>query len=286
MKRGRRKSSLLNLLCDIIGSVLYSVGLYTFASEADFAPGGISGLAIILNAVWNLPIGIMTIVLNIPFVILSYRIVGREFLVKTTRTMIFCTFFLDIVFPHIPKYTGSPFLAALYAGICLGAGLTLFYMRGSSSGGTDFLIMTIKALKPHISIGMVTTVVDLAVIFVGWPVFDNVDAVLYGLVATLATSIVIDKAMYGIGAGKLIISITDEEKKIAEKIGEVTGRGSTIISAKGSYTNQERAVLLCACSTSQVYSIRRIIYETDPRAFVMLTETSEVFGEGFIEKKP
>ena len=103
MKRGRRKSSLLNLLCDIIGSVLYSVGLYTFASEADFAPGGISGLAIILNAVWNLPIGIMTIVLNIPFVILSYRIVGREFLVKTTRTMIFCTFFLDIVFPHIPK---------------------------------------------------------------------------------------------------------------------------------------------------------------------------------------
>lgn len=281
-KNRKLKTFLIDLLCDIIGSILYATGIYTFAKAADFAPGGISGLALILNHLWGLPIGIMTLVLNIPLVLISYRVVGKEFLLKTARSMVVSTIFLDLIFPHTPAYTGSPFMAALYSGICMGAGMAFFYMRGSSSGGMDFLIMTIKVRYPHFSLGMVSMVSDFVVILLGWPVFGNIDAVLYGLTTAFAASTILDKIMYGMGAGKLIIIITTHGQKLADRIGEMTDRGSTILKAMGSYTREDRDVLLCACSKSQAYSITTMAHEIDPGAFVMVTETSEVFGEGFI----
>lgn len=279
------KNILLDLLCDIVGSILYSVSIYTFARSANFAPGGVSGLALIINYLSGLPIGITSLLLNIPLVLVSYKIVGKQFLRKTARTMLLCTFFLDIVFPYTPAYTGSPFMAALYAGIFMGAGLGLFYMRGTSSGGADFLTMTIKHLRPHLSLGIVTMSTDLIVILLGWPVYKNVDAVLYGLITTFATSIVMDKIMYGISAGALAIIITDKGLSIADAIGEITGRGSTAIRAIGTYTKQDRDVLLCACSNVQAHTILNTVHEIDPNAFVMMTETREVYGEGFIEKE-
>lgn len=281
----KRKDFLLDIFFDVAGSIFYSIGIYTFAKMGDFAPGGLSGLALILNHLWQVPIGMMTLILNIPFVILSYRVVGKRFLLKSARTMIFCTIFLDLIFPHTPAYTGSPLMAAVYYGVCVGVGLALFYMRGSSSGGTDFLIMTVKALRPHWSLGSVTMAIDLVIILLGWPVFGNVDAVLYGLVSTFVTSLVVDKVMYGLGAGKLTVIITTKGQQVADEISEISGRGSTMIRAMGSYTKQDRDVLLCACSKSQAYQVRTIAHRVDPDAFVMITETSEVFGEGFQEVK-
>ncbi len=273
---------LVDLLYDLVGGILYAVGIYTFARTADFALGGLSGLALIANYLWGLPIGVTTFALNIPIILVSFRVVGKLFLLRTMKTMLFTTFFLDVVFPHLPVYTGSPFMAALYSGVFLGAGMALFYMRGSSSGGSDFLTMTIKVRHPHLSIGAVTMGIDLLVISLGGLVFGNVDAVLYGLTTTFVASTVIDKIMYGRDAGKLLIIITNQARTVADRIGQVTNRGSTEIRARGTYTRQERDVLLCACSRSQSYMVKNLVHEIDPNAFVMLVETSQVFGEGFI----
>ncbi len=273
----------LDLVFDLIGGIFYSIGIYTFAKTANFAPGGMSGLALIINYLWHLPIGVTTLVLNIPFVLFSYKIVGKKFLIKSLKTMLFCTFFLDIVFPHFPPYSGNPLLAALFSGVFLGAGLAFIYMRGSSSGGTDFLTMSIKTLFPHLSIGLVTMSIDLFIIILGWPVFGNIDAVLYGLITTFVTSTVIDKIMYGIGAGKLMIIVTTKSSQVASKIDEICARGSTELRGIGTYTNRERQILLCACSKSEVYKLHSAVYRIDPEPFIMITETSEVFGEGFME---
>ncbi len=275
----------MDLLCDLAGSVLYSMGIYTFAKMANLATCGKYGLALMIHYLWGFTIGFTSLLLNIPLVLVSFRVVGRGFLLKTARTMVISTVLLDLVFPMTPAYTGSPFMAALYSGVCMGVGLTLFYMRGTSSGGTDFLTMTIKALYPHLSIGMVTMGIDLVVIALGGLVFGNVDAVLYGLATTFVTSLVIDKIMYGMGAGTLAIVITTKGEEVAEKIGEIIGRGSTALPAVGTYTGVHRDVLLCACSKAQAYVVQRAAQETDPQAFVMMTETSQVYGEGFIEKE-
>ena len=227
-------------------------------------------LALICNYLWNLPIGTMTLIINIPIIIISYKVVGRKFLLKSFKTMVISTLFLDLVFPLTPLYTGNSFLAAIFSGVFMGAGLALIYMRGSSTGGTDFLIVTIKKLKPHFSMGQVTLMTDLVVIVLGGFVFGNIDAVLYGVISTYAASVLIDKIIYGAGSGKLAIIITTDGYATAKKIDEETGRGATLIKAIGTYSGK-----------AEIFKVRNAAHAVDPNAFVMITEASEVFGEGF-----
>lgn len=275
---------LYGLLYDIPGSICYAAGMYTFAKAAAFAPGGVSGLAIILNWIWSVPVGTMTLILNIPLVLLSYKFVGKKFLLKSGITMVISTLFLDLIFPLFPMYTGQRLLAAIYSGALIGGGMVLFYMHGSSSGGIDFLTMAIKAKWPYLSLGKITMLIDLVVILIGWPVFGDVDSVLYGLIATFVSAIVIDKVLYGIGAGTLAIVITDKGKETAQQISKVTDRGVTALEAVGTYTGDKKDVLLCACTKSEAYGVRQAVHQTDEKAFLMFTETSEVLGEGFKEE--
>lgn len=283
--RNRITVIITDLLYDIAGSILYAAGIYTFAKYARFAPGGISGLALILNYMIGLPVGITNLALNVPLALISYKVVGREFLLRTARSMAVSTIFLDIIFPLFPAYQGQRIMAALYSGVFLGAGMALFYMRGSSSGGIDFIAMVVKKKRPYFSLGVITMVIDVVIIALGWPVFGDVDAVLYGVASTGVSTIVIDKILYGIGAGTLAIIITGKGKKMAGRIGEAAQRGVTLLKATGGYTELDRQVLLCACTKSEAYRLKNIVHEVDERAFLMFAETSEVFGEGFKEEK-
>lgn len=275
------KQILLDLIYNIAGSILYAAGIYTFAGNGGFAPGGVSGLALIMNHLWALPVGTATLLLNIPLIAISYRTVGKRLLIKSGVTMVISTIFLDVVFPLFPAYSGNRMMAALFSGVFLGAGMALFYIRGSSSGGIDFLALTIKKKKPHITIGIITMLIDLAVILLGVPVFGDIDSVLYGVLATFVATVVIDKILYGIGAGTLAVIVTGKGKETAKRIAEAVDRGVTSLNAVGAYTGQERDVLLCACSKAEAYMIRAAVREADKEAFIMFTETSEVFGEGF-----
>lgn len=275
------KQIVLDLIYDIAGSILYAAGIYTFAGNGGFAPGGVSGLALIMNNLWGLPVGTVTLLLNIPLVLISYKTVGKRLLIKSGVTMVISTLFLDLIFPLFPMYSGNRMMAALCSGVFLGAGMALFYIRGSSSGGIDFLTLTIKKKKPHMTIGVITMIIDLTVILLGVPVFGDVDSVLYGLLATFVCTVVIDKILYGIGAGTLAVIVTGKGKETARRIAETVDRGVTSLNAVGAYTGQDRDVLLCACSKAEAYVVRAAVREADEQAFIMFTETSEVFGEGF-----
>ena len=275
------RSVFTDILYDISGSILYAAGIYTFAGNAGFAPGGVSGLALIIDHLWGFPVGTMTLLLNIPLVIISYRAVGRQLLIKSAVTMVISSLFLDVIFPMFQVYSGDRLIASVCSGAFLGAGMALFYLRGSSSGGIDFLALTIKKKRPHMTIGVITMLIDLVVILLGWPVFGDVDAVLYGVLATFVSTVVIDKILYGAGAGTLAIIITERGKETAERISERAGRGVTSLRAVGAYTRTDREVRLCACSKAEAYLVKSAVQEADDKAFFMFTETSEVFGEGF-----
>ena len=129
--------------------------------------------------------------------------------------------------------------------------------------------------------GQVTLMTDLVVIVLGGFVFGNIDAVLYGVISTYAASVIIDKIIYGAGSGKLAIIITTDGYATAKKIDEETGRGATLIKAIGTYSGIERHLILCACGKAEIFKVRNAAHAVDPNAFVMITEASEVFGEGF-----
>lgn len=286
-KKGKKnkweKGKLLwgDLVYDFVGAVLFSAGVYTFAGNADFAPGGVTGLALLLNHVFGIPIGTLTLLINLPLIILSYHALGKRFLLKTARSMVITTVLLDGIFPMFPMYEGQRIMAAVCSGVLIGAGMVLFYMRGSSSGGLDFVIMPIKKKRPHLSVGKITMAIDLGIILLGWPVFGNVDAVLYGLMSTFASVVVIDKVLYGAGAGTLALLVTKQGKAVSERIGQVTERGVTSLQATEAYTGESKQVLLCACNKSEAYLVKRAAEEVDENVFLMFMETSEVFGEGF-----
>lgn len=281
MDKKKIKNVFFDIVCDILGALLFDIGIYNFAVNAEFAPVGITGLSVILNYMFKFPMGITIVILNIPIILISYRILGKQFMLKSAKTMIIFAFVLDYIVPYLPQYDGNPFYAAICTGVFSGLGLTLVYLRGSSSGGTDLLIMSVRKLFPHFTIGQITWVIDGIVIFVGGFVFNNIDAILLGLIAIMATTLVIDKIMYGVGAGKLIYIVTEYSEKVTKGIVEMTGRGATILNGKGSYSNQEKQVIMCACNNHHAIPIRRVVREIDINAFIIIVESNEVYGEGF-----
>ncbi len=272
----------VDTLYDLIGGILYSIGLYTFAKSGEFAPGGVSGLALICNRLWQMPIGLATLLINIPVVILSYKVLGRRFLLKSFQTMLISTLLIDGVFPYTPEYTGNRLLSAVFMGVFLGAGLALIYMRGSSTGGSDFLNVTIRKLCPRFSMGQIVMMTDIGIIGIGGIVYGDIDAVLYGVISTYVTSLVIDKILYGAGSSKLALIITSQGKAASELINREIKRGATLVKATGAYSGEDRDLVLCACGKAEIAKVRAAAYEIDPNAFVMITEASEVFGEGFM----
>lgn len=272
---------LKDLACDLAGSLLYGVGVYTFALKGEFAPGGVSGLALIINALWGLPVGTVSLLLNLPIVALTFSTLGRRFFLKSLRTMVISTLIIDLLLPLFPVYQGSRLLAAGFSGVLLGAGLSIIYMRGSSTGGADFLIHAAKRKAPHLSFGNISLAIDGVVILLGVPAFGDIDAALYGMVSAFALTIVMDKIIYGAGSGKLALVITNDGPAVAKAIDEAVERGSTLVDVTGSYSGARRTMVMCACSNNEVFKVRLAAHQVDRGALVMICEANEVFGEGF-----
>lgn len=273
-----------DLIYDILGMTLFGVGIYVFARSSGIATGGFTGLGLIINHVTGLPVGAVTLLLNIPCILLSYRILGKMFLLRTVKTMVIQSVIMDLVAARLPVYTGDRLLAALCAGVLCGGGLVLVYMRGGSTGGGDFLTLSLRRLFPHLSIGQFNIVIDGCVLCLAGLVYGDIEATLYGLVYAFACTQVIDKVMYGAGSSKLAFIITEHGRETASVIGQELHRGGTLVPAIGTFSGRQKDLLLCACSRNQIFRVRKLAHKADPTALVMISQADEVFGEGF--KKP
>ncbi len=266
---------------ELVGSVLIGIAIYNFAVPAAFPMTGFSGLALILYRLFSLPIGVMTIVLNIPVAILCYRLLGRQFFFKSLRCMVLSSLFIDYVAPLLPLYTGGRLLASICTGVIGGLGYAMIYITNSSTGGSDFIVMAVKAVRPYVQLGKIIFITDAVIIGLGGLIFRDFDGVIYGLIIDYIYAIVTDKLMYGMNAGKLALVVTDYGKAAADKIDELCGRGTTIIEARGGYRGDHRDVVMCACSAKEMLTVERAVRLIDPNAFTVILESNEVLGEGF-----
>ena len=268
-----KRDFIQDVIYDITGSIFYSVSIYTFASNAGFAPGGVSGAALILHHYLNIPIGTLTILINIPMILISFRYLGLSFLLKSVKSMILFSVVVDYIFPHFPQYDGNQILAAIFCGAFGGIGLSFFYRRGSSSGGTDFLTLTLKRLKPHWSIGSIMLFLDSVVIFSGAFVFGQIDAVLYGVLCTAVGSTILDKMMESLNAGQAMVIISQKEKQIEEKIRKV-------LKVQGIRRNESAHILFLGCNKAAVSKVCYLVYESDPDATTWVWNYSAAYGKG------
>ncbi len=276
------KTVLIDLVYDLIGSVLFAVGIVCFVNPANLAPGGMSGIAILLNYLWQLPIGLMSVLLNVPLLILSWLFLGKSLTIKTVKSLVISSVMVDMVVTKLaPVYTGDRMIGAVFGGVLMGAGLAIIFLRGSTTGGTDIISFLVRKWYPHIPIGRLMMVVDCIILGVSIIVFGNMEAGLYGLISLFCCSKVIDSIIYGLDKGSMVTVISDKNQAIAAQIMKELERGVTLLDGKGAYTGNQREVLICAVRKQQYGRLRSIVYENDPTAFMIVSETSEVLGEGF-----
>lgn len=276
-----RKNNTRVICMEILGSFLVAVGIYNFAICAGFPMTGFSGIAIILYRLFHLPVGMTTILLNIPVSFFCFRMLGRDFFLRSLRCMVISSVMMDVIAPLLPSYQGSRLLAALCTGVIAGLGYALIFMQGSSTGGMDFITLSVKVKKPHISLGKIVFLADAGIILIGGIIFRDMDGIIYGLIVTYLFSRVVDKTMYGVNAGKLALIVTSKASLITDTIQKSCGRGSTILSGRGGYRKEERFVVMCACNNKQMYPLQQAVRLADPECFLIILESNEVHGEGF-----
>lgn len=180
------------LMYDILASLLLGVSIVVFTVHANFAPGGVSGIAVILNYLFDAPIGLATVLINIPIVVLTFKKLGPGFFFQSVKTTLINALFIDYVVCHLPVYAGSRLVAAVMAGVTAGMAYSLVFNMGSSTGGTDFIIAAIRKSRPNFSFGMLAFLIDGLIIVGSVFVFGEAGAFIYGVVYTVVTSLSLD----------------------------------------------------------------------------------------------
>lgn len=281
MKRKQLFSFLIDLLFYIAGGMIYSVAVLLFLTENEISPGGLTGIATILNYLFSLPIGTVVFILNIPLLAAGFIKFGGIFIAKTAVATAVMSLTLDISGLFMPKMKIDPILAALFGGLLMGLGISLFMLRGATTGGTDIIAKLINRKFPHLTVGRLMLAADAAVVGLSALVYKNVESALYAVIAIYASSRVMDLILYGADRGKIIYVITDNAKELSDSIMSLINRGVTLLDVTGAYTGTKRQMLMCTVRRNEVAAVCRLATSCDKNAFIIVGEAGEVLGEGF-----
>lgn len=278
-------SILLDAVFIIIGSALFAVSVNMFTAPNNIAPGGLTGLGTIINYLTGLPIGTVILLGNIPVFIWAYFETGFRFLTKTIATTLVSSIFIDVSALWLPAYYGDTLLVTVFGGLLSGAGLSLIFLRGGTTGGTDLAANLLNRHFPHISIGKFILAIDLIVILLSALVYKNLESPLYGVIIIFITSKVVDAILYGAntGTGKTMFVMSQKSEEIAQAVMENLERGATLLTSMGAYTKRQGYTLLLAVRRQEVHKTYEIIYQIDPHAFIVVGDAGNITGEGFLQ---
>lgn len=279
----RSKTLVLDGLFFVAGALIDAVAVNVFTAPNHIAPGGITGIGTMLNYLFQTPIGMVNMLINIPIVIWAIIEIGYKLVAKSIAAIIVFSVAIDTLALVLPAYDGNPFLAAIFGGVLEGIGLALVFMRGSTTGGTDMIARLLGKHFRHLSMGKLMLAVDLVIIAASALVYQKLESALYAIIAIFVSTRIIDTILYGTdsGNGKLYFIISKKSDEIRRRILEDIDRGVTIIPIQGGYSGQEGEMLLCAVRRYEVAKINDIIHTADRDAFVIVGEAGEITGEGF-----
>ena len=270
-------------ICGIItlGAVIYALAFDWFVAPNQIAMGGVTGLAQIVNAlVPVLPVGVLSILVNVPLFLAGWRLLGGRLLVSSLYAMAVSSLAIDVIawmhtFPPM-----DPILATLYGGAGMGVGLGLVFSQGATTGGTDIIGKLLKLKFPWLPIGKLVMIPDMVVVILAAVVFGTVNAALYGLIQMYLLSKVMDMILYGWDTSRVAYIITDRWEETVQGLLDMN-RGVTLLQGKGAYTGAEKQVLLVAFRQREIVPIKRMLREIDPKAFFIVCDAHEILGEGF-----
>ena len=267
------------------GCFLSSAGVSLFAVSAGVPVTGVAGITSILYRLFDLPMGIMNVLINIPIILFTYKTLGKKYFIRSAYCVFAYAFFTDAVLPLLNAYRGDRLLSVICCAIVMTIGDAMIYMSNASTGGLDFLTVSIKVKNPHIPLGYIVFAFSLFIILVNGFLFKDIDSIIYGLIMNYISSMILNRIMSGFNQTMMMLIVTKKGKMICDLIAQVADRGSTILKGCGGFRLEEKDVVMCACSPKELYQIEKSVKKYDPESFVIMMEASEVHGEGFSHLK-
>ena len=280
MKQSAR-AWLIDILAILSGSALVAAGLVLFTIPNNIAPGGVSGLATALAHITPLTVGVWTLGLNVPLIALAWWKLGFRPLLKTIVTTLLLSVFIDVFGLLLPVYTNNVLLAAVLGGVLFGVGMGIIFVRGASTGGTDLISLLLNRAFPNLSVGSLLLIVDAVVVIFAVVVFRNIEVALYSIVTIFVTSRTVDAIMQGVDHAKVIYIVTERGEDILALLADDLGRGVTVLQGRGGYTKRDKHVLMLVTHRNSFAQTLKAVKTVDNKAFIFVTDATEVHGEGF-----
>ncbi len=276
----KKRSKTKDIILTILGAMTMAIGVSLFLLPNQLSTGGFSGIATITYYLFEIPMGAVILIANIPVFLIALKKLGKVFFLKSILGTVSLSIFIDL-FDKMPPITNDRFLASIYGGIIVGIGTALILKAHSSTGGSDLVSNIIKSFKPNAKIGSMIVYIDTVIVSLNVIVFRNIEIGLYSAIAIYLMGKIVDIIFEGIDFTKLLIIVSKNSEEISKAIEEKLGRGVTGLYGKGMYTNEESLVLMCATARKDVGRIKEIAKSIDNNCFVIITNAREVFGNGF-----
>lgn len=264
----------------LAGSVAYAAGIGLFLNPNSLAPGGVTGISIILNRFTPFAVGTLSLFINLPIMCIGLWKLGKRMMLSTIFAVVVSSFFMNI-FQTFDAVTSDRILAATAGAVCVASGIGMVFKSGGTTGGMDVLIRCIKKKYPYIKTGTLFLVSDLTVIVISAIVFKNFEVGLYAGITAVICSVVLDMVLYGRDEAKLLFVISDKEEEITRRILDEIDIGVTRISGMGAYTGKSRQIIMCVMKKQRMPKVSRLVAEIDDRAFMIVSSASEIYGEGY-----
>lgn len=274
------KRRVLDYLMITVASFLYAVAVSLFLDPNSLAPGGVTGIAIILNRLSGLETGTWVLIINIPIIILGMWKFGLHFILSTLYCTAATSFFINLL-ATLGVATEDRFLAALVGGALMAVGIGLVFKAGATTGGTDIIVKLLRLRFPHLKTGSLFLITDAIIVTASAFVFKDLDVALYAGLVVFVNSVLLDVVLYGRDGAKLIFIISDAHASITKRLLEELDIGVTYISGTGAYSGKEKSVIMCVMKKQISAQVEVIVREEDPDAFMIVTSATEIFGEGY-----
>lgn len=274
------KKFLIEILGTLVGAFIIAASISLFLLPNELSSGGFTGIATIFYYILNIPVGATMLVLNIPVFLFAWFKMGKKFLVKSIIGTVSLSFFTDFL-EQFGSLTTDKALACVYGGILIGIGTAIVLKSYSSTGGTDLLSLLIKKYMPNVETGRIITIIDGVVVLLNVIFLKNIEIGLYSAIAIYLMGLIVDIMVEGIFFTKFMFIISDKSDEIAEAIETEVNRGVTGLYGKGMYTDKEKLVLACAVGRRDISRVKNVIKSIDKKAFVIVTNSREVLGDGF-----
>lgn len=274
------KRRVLDYVMITFASLLYSVSVSFFLDPNSLAPGGVTGIAIILNRLTGLATGTWLLIINIPILAIGTWKFGLRFILSTMYCTAMTSLFVNLLAP-IGAVTTDLFLAALVGGSLMAVGLGLVFKAGATTGGTDIIIKLLRLKFPHLKTGSLFLVTDAVIVTLSAFAFKDIDVALYAGVVVVINSVLLDVVLYGRDGAKLMFIISDKYEAITKRLLEDLDIGATHISGSGAYSGKSKNVIMCVIKKQLSPKAEEIVREEDPASFLIVTGATEIFGEGY-----